>query len=303
MKKFNTSNILYYIGGFIILFAYSFWLGTSWESLTHFQRILITLVTIIVLGSFGTYLKFKTEFTGAGKLLVFAASGVIPLLIYSIEKASGIWPDFKYGSITYESYLRFINQAWLYLDIITVVLLIIIFYIFKDPILTLLVSNFAAFLVQDGTAYIFGYERYSAPYWWMWFLGGVLILAWSLYFHFKEKSEFALWPSIYGLLLILASNTALIYEAKPRLAFELMLLFLSVVMILSSIPLKSKTYLTFGSIGLFWFIGDISYKYFYSSLGFTFTLTIVGLIIIAIGIFFQKYKYDIFTFLKKEGNK
>jgi LPXTG-motif cell wall-anchored protein len=56
--------------------------------------------------------------------------------------------------------------------------------------------------------------------------------------------------------------------------------------------------LVFGTIGLTEFLGRLSWKYFKGSVGFPFTLTIIGILLILLGMFFQKNKKKIDAYIK-----
>ncbi len=283
----------------MVLFSYSFWLTTHWEELSNLIRILLCVVSIIVLGLTGDFLKRNTEFEKAGRLLIFAAAGIIPLLIYSIEKMINIWPGTDTEEIAYFLFLGTIKGAWVLLDLISLIILILVFRLVKDHLLTILVSNFAYFLILDLSGLLFGIKKGTEAHYLLWLFGGIIIATWGIYYYYQKNTIFARWPSIFGLLMIFSATSWLAIVGKNEFGYALLGLIISTAMILVSIGIESKIYLTFGSIGIFWFVDYLVFSIFFDSFGFTLTTLAIGLATISLGMMFQKNKNNLFPFLQK----
>jgi len=62
----------------------------------------------------------------------------------------------------------------------------------------------------------------------------------------------------------------------------------SVLMILFSLFINRNVILVFGAIGLIQFLSRLSWEFFRGSVFFPFSITLIGLLLISLGIFFQK---------------
>src|SRR5437868_11540611 len=72
-KKLNLVSLAYYFGGFMILFAYTVFMGIQWEQLGQGGQVAVSALTIIVLWMVGYFLRHK-GFQTAGNLLIFAGT-------------------------------------------------------------------------------------------------------------------------------------------------------------------------------------------------------------------------------------
>lgn len=294
---FSFSNVLYYIGGFLIVFAISYFLGTNWEELGDAGRIGSTLVFSILFLYLGIRLR-NSGYKTAGAIMLLCATVAIPLLIHSIERAVGIWPvsSYGYGDKSYNSFLGYINTAWVILDVVTLVSCIVMFQRFREPILTLPISHFFWFLMLDALAFLTNNADYSDYYhsWkiksWITIIAGSILVMWGQYYHQKRDNRVGVWPWIYGLAIVLGALVTLRWvSSDAKLLYQILILAFGLTVLIAATKIKSRTFLTFGAIALFWFIQDIAWTYFRESLGFSVVLIISGLLTIGYGIIVQKY--------------
>jgi hypothetical protein len=88
----NFISLAYYFGSFMILLAYTIFMGLEWESLGLTGQIAVSFFTIIALWAIGYFLR-RNGFRVAGGLLIFVGTGIVPLLVFTVQRALGIWPD------------------------------------------------------------------------------------------------------------------------------------------------------------------------------------------------------------------
>ena len=295
--KFSIADTLYYLGGFIIVFAISYFLGTNWEEMGHPARIGFSFILFAFFGSTGLYLR-QTRFKVASSLLLLVSCVSIPLLVHSIEWATGIWLPTNITSdgvpaYTYDLFLMHISKAWVLLELISLFLIGAIFYKLKDPILTLPISHLIWFFILDTSDLLFG--TYQAPDMlmkaYLSLFAGLLLVLWGVYYNKSKDIRVGVWPWLYGLAIMFG---ALIYlrfdvDGSGAIFYQAFILLFGLTALFSATPLKSKTFLTFGALAIFWFIQDLSWTYFQGSLGFSFVLIISGLSTIGFGILMQKY--------------
>lgn len=294
--SFHFANTLYYLGGFVIVFAISYFLGTNWEKIGDFGRIFSSLILMILFGGLGIQIR-KTEFKVAASLLLLIAVVAVPLFIHSVERGIGLWPPQSYpGDLSYQHFLDYINTAWIVLDILTLIISSIVFYIFKEPILTLPIAHFFWFLLLDATNFLNKSESFSFDRKIIVLksvisiIAGVILVIWGIYYYKKEDNRVGIWPWIYGLLIIQGALITLRWEAESfKIFYQILILLFGIGLLAAATPLRSKTFLTFGALSTFWFLQDISWTYFRESLGFSISLGVSGFITIIFGILIQKY--------------
>ena len=299
--SFSIAKTLYYLGGFLIIFSISYFLGNNWESLGNFGRILTTSLLVVIFGYSGMKLKC-TQYKTVGSMLLLAAMVAVPLFIHSVERAIGLWPTASYGlnDLSYENFLGLVNTAWIALDIITLAIAVWAFSKFKDPILSLPVAHFFWFLMLDATNAIVGSHTFDMETLtlkaFVSLIAGSLLVAWGIYYNKKQDDSVGVWPWVYGLAIVLGSLIDLRFvQGNYKLLFQILILAFGVGALLVATPLKSRTFLTFGSIGIFWFIQDLVWSYFTDSLGFSVALLLSGLLTIGFGVMTQRYYKNNFT--------
>ena len=289
-RHLSFANTMYYLGGFIIVFAISYFLGTNWEELGDFGRIVWTIAMMVIFGGSGLYLRGK-KYKIAGALLLLAAVASAPLFIHSVERAINLWPTATLyaGELSYENFLERINTAWVVLDVLSLIVASLAFYKFREPILSLPVAHFFWFLTVDAPGMITKIENHTKS--WITVAAGLVLVLWGVYYNRKKDTQFGVWPWMYGLTLLLGGLISLRWDAEPnvKIFYQLLVLAYGMVALFAATPLKSKTFLVFGAIGTFWFIEDIAWTYFAKSLGFSLALAVSGFLTIGFGMLIQDY--------------
>jgi uncharacterized membrane protein len=88
----NLITVLYYFGGFLALLSFTLFIGMSWDDFSQWARFAVALIALAVTGGLGFWLRFMQKFEVAGGLLLFVATAILPLLVYTIAslQASGL---------------------------------------------------------------------------------------------------------------------------------------------------------------------------------------------------------------------
>ena len=91
-RVLQLGSIISYIGGFLILFALTIFIGSAWDSMSRSLQFFWALVAVAgLLGAGFALRRFPPAWLG-GNLLVFAGAGALPLLIYTFQRLVGWWP-------------------------------------------------------------------------------------------------------------------------------------------------------------------------------------------------------------------
>src|SRR5215207_5737971 len=88
----NLVTVAYYFGAFMILLAYTFFLGLQWEDLGRGGQALAACGTVASLWLVGRLLRGR-GYPLAGNLLIFAGTGVTALAVYSVLRLVDVWPE------------------------------------------------------------------------------------------------------------------------------------------------------------------------------------------------------------------
>lgn len=282
----NLITIAYYFGAFMILLAYTFFVGIQWESLSPGGQLAITAVTIGILGSVGTFLR-RSGFTMAGNLLIFAGTGIVPLLVYTLQLWAGRWPD--YGSLAHEDFYRLVRPQRVFMEIISIIVSVAVVAWIRFPLVVLLPAFWSWYLSMDLVSWIIHSNG------WNWgdtqltvgTIIGVAIIAVGVLLQRYTRKDYSLWLYLFGHITVLAnlSTLALAHEGAVSLLFLASYL----AFVIASVWLQRRIFLVFGALGCYSYVSYLAFQVFDSALGFTFALAVIGLLIVITAVGYQKY--------------
>ncbi|MDA3901118.1 MAG: DUF2157 domain-containing protein [Spirochaetes bacterium] len=280
-------NVLYYGGGLLVISALTWLMKSSWDS---FGAQGITIFSLIYLMSFfiaGYFVYFKNKLIVPGGMLFSIVIAITPLLAFGIMKTFDFWPV----NTNYGDYYIWIKGKWVVLEISTFIVGIIILRLTRFPFHMFLIAFTLWFFSMDIVPILMQTDAFT------WTdralvskIFGVLMLFAAYIFDIKYEKDYSFWLYLFG-LITLTSGLSVFYndETLMLLAFGM----IHILMIGVSIVLERNVFLVFGTIGVMEFLSRLSYKYFKDSPMFPFTLTLIGVGLIVLGIVYQKNKSSI----------
>ena len=285
----NLITVLYYFGGFLALLSFTLFIGMSWEDLSQWTRFLIALIAIIVTGGLGVWLHFIQKIEMAGGLLLFVATAILPLLVYTVSSMAGFWAE---DASFYE--LRF---AVLVMGLISLAGAIIMLYYTRFPLIALPATIFTHLTLIDLVQMIWG-ENFLFPESTA-VISALLILS-GIWMTIYGMKKYAFWVKLYGLVWLIFTFTILFFDSDSILFG---LLYLAVYLIFAGISLylREIVFMIFAVIGIYLYIFNLVFDIFEGSAIFPLILGITGISIVLLAVFFQKYGKRIFR--RKTGGK
>jgi hypothetical protein len=286
-KGLNLVTIANYFGGFLVLLAYTVFIGTKWGSLDSAAQAGVSLLTIGVLWTIGFALRYL-GYVQAGGLLIFAGTGVFPLLVYTLERMIGARP--AAGSYAYgDFYYRTDAPIWIVMEVTSIFVATIILWRIRFSLLVLLIAFWSWFLSMDLLRWIT-----QSPTW-SWgdqeqlvsTLIGVFMLALGIFLQRRTRQDYSLWFYTFGHLIVFTHLTALLLDNESALGLLYLMIYLAFVV--ASVWLQRRVFLVFGAIGSYGYISFLAFDVFEGSLGFVFALAGAGLAIILTTVGYQKY--------------
>lgn len=285
-KRLNLISIAYYFGGFMILLAYTIFMGLEWESLGLTSQLAVSFCTIVVLWAIGYVLQRK-DFRIAGGLLIFVGTGIAPLFVYTVQRALGIWPDDS--RYAYKDFYQIVAQTWILLEIVSITVAAIVIWRVRFPLISLLISFWTWFLSMDLIHWM------AQSDYWTWseteqivgaLMGaGMLILGFFL--QRKTKQDYSFWLYLFGHIILFTHFSALALEKEGLLGIIYFVVYLSFVV--ASVWLQRRVFLVFGALGSYAYLSYLAFRVFEGALGFAFALAGIGLIIVLSAVGYQKY--------------
>lgn len=272
-KKLGIAEILYYIGGGIVFLGIAIFLSQNWSTLGFGTKVLATLGAGVAAYIVGVLFSRdeRTETVGSAFYLISAL--VMPIGLHVVFDNAGLDAN-SYGSQTFISGILLAMYALSYV-------------VFRKNVFTLFSILFGTWLFFSLTSYMIG----GGPYFesWKFYEYRVLVAGISymlLGYAFSKNERAPLSNFLYGFGILGFLGAALTlggWEPNQNVFWELIYPGLIFGALFLSVYIKSKSFLTWGTLFLMAYIIKITSEYFSSGLGWPLALVIAGLSMIGVG--------------------
>jgi len=283
-RKFglNLVTLADYFGGFLALLSFTFFVGMNWADLTDWAHLGVTLGAILVIGALGVWLRFMRGYPTAGGLLLFVATAVLPLFIFTVLKLLGAWPA---DASFYD--LRFVL---LYLCLGSLAGALTVLILTRFSLIYLIVAALVHVTTLDIDQIIRG-ARDSITDLTAATCGGLILLGIALTLWGKKPHTF--WFKLYGLVGLQIAFTSLFVDSD-NVFFGLLFLFVYLIMVGLSLRFREVIYLIFGAIGVYTYITRLVFDTFEGTVYFSLLLGAIGLSIVVLAVLYQRYRARLF---------
>ncbi len=269
-KPLNIAEVLYYIGGIIIFVGVMILIAQHWIELNTFTRILVTLGSAIAAYVTGAIFTKYEKFEPLSHVFFLISALLSPLGLSIFMNEVKISLSFIQTQVLISSILMitYLLSYYFFKKVLFIIFAVIFgtWFFFSltnlmlqdNPLVTTLHLNEYRFLFTGLSYILLGY-------------------------FFSKREEHSLSDPLYGfgVIAFLGASFALGgYSPKQNMFWELIFPLINFAVIYLSVYLKSRAFLTFGTIYLMVYIGKITAEYFSSSLGWPISLMIAGLTII-----------------------
>jgi len=268
----GISHILYYIGGAVVFLGIFVLIWQHWTALSSATKVLSTLGSGIAAYIAAVFLSREGRLEFASRALYFISALVMPLGLHVTFYVSGLDTG-SHGVQSIVSSILLVTFIFSYL-----VNRKTVFLLFNIIFGTWLFFSFTSFIVGGRPGFDWEFSAYRV-------LCTGLVYA-LLGYYLTETPHRALTGALYGFGVFCFLGAALaLGDWKPHQNWFWELVFPGLVfgVMFLSVYLRSKAFLTFGSIYLIAYIFKITSEYFAQSLGWPLVLVLTGLGLIAIG--------------------
>ncbi len=280
--SFNFTNILYYLGGLIAIGAMTLFMNLGWESFGGWGIFFISLAYAAVGLKLTTKFQDNNYSIPAGICATFAVA-LTPLAIYGLQQALGVWPD----ESVYREYHRYIKWHWIYMELGTLAVGVFVCWRYKYPFLVMPIAVTLWYLSMDVAIMIMG-EQYDYQFRAlisMYF--GLLMISTAFWVDFRswQTADYAFWLYIFGVMTFWGGLTS--QESDSELS-KFIYCCVNLGMVFTGVVIMRKVFVVFGAIGICIYLGHLAWDVFEDSWFFPIALTAIGLLVIYLGIMWQK---------------
>ncbi len=279
---FNFTNVLYYLGGLIAIGAMTLFMNLGWESFGGWGIFFISLAYAGVGLKLTSLFQEKGHAIPAGICATFAVA-LTPLAIYGLQQALGLWPD----ESVYRGYHRYIKWHWLYMEFGTLIVGVVVAWRYKYPFLVMPIAVTLWYMSMDVAVMIMGdqYDFTLRALVSMYF--GLLMIFAAFWTDLRSagKTDYAFWLYMFGVIAFWGGMTA--QESDSELS-KFIYFCVNIFMIAVGVVIVRRVFVVFGAIGACLYLGHLAQEVFEDSWLFPITLTAIGLLIIYLGLLWQK---------------
>ena len=281
----NPTSILYYLGGCIAIGAMTIFMNLGWETFGGHALSAIALSYGLVTLLLAEYFQKNSLTIPAGIMAALTVS-MVPLFAYGIRSVLGYFDT----DTTYRIFHRNVDARWIIIELSTVLagLLVMLRYRIGFILLPLCVALF--YLSMDLVPFLYYPEHFLMGFYprvAVWFGLCMLVAALVTDLHDHSSQDFAFWLYLFGVLTLWVGISV---ESSSLLSAKLLYIGFNLLLIVVGTCLMRKVFLVFGGLGLLIMLGDLSRTIFRDSIGFPFSLTVLGLLTIGIGLWWQRYE-------------
>ncbi len=293
---FDIVHLLWYAGALVVIGAMGLFSTLAFSAMGGQALTVTALVYAALFGWAGHYLWHDKGLPTPGGLLIAIAVSMAPLAIYGVQDAYGLWSQFGKPGTVHDFYV-WIKGSWIFMEIATIAAALIALRFYRFPFIVLLMAVALWFMSMDIVPWITGAKlgdwdtsrRVS-----VWFGLGILVAAVIVNLS-QRRGDFAFWLYLFGVLTfwggITASSGGSNFDKALYCAMNAGFLVLAVA-------LGRRVFAVFGTIGIAIYLGDLASKLFADSLLFPFALSLIGVGIIALGLYYHRHQAAIGGFIE-----
>ncbi len=287
VPKFTSTHVLYYLGGLIAIGAMTLFMNLGWESFGGAGILSISALYAVIGLKITNVLSAKSLAIPAGICATLVVC-LTPLAIYGLQQWLGVWPD----ESVYRDYHRYIKWHWLYMELGTLAVGVIIAWKYKYPFLIMPIAVTLWYMTMDITAMISGEDITWELRTLVSLYSGLLMVGLAFWVDIRthHKADYAFWIYIFG---VIAFWGGLSFQHSDNELSKFIYFCINLLMIGVGVLLIRRVFVVFGAIGSCGYLGHLAYDVFSDSWLFPIALTAIGLGIIYLGILWQKHEKTI----------
>lgn len=285
---FDIVHLLWYGGALIVMGAMGLFTTLAFSQMGGDALTATALVYAALFTAAGHYLWTVKRLRTPGGLLIAVAVSMAPLAVYGIQDAFDAWG--KFGNPTkIGDFYAWIKGSFVLMELAAIAAAALALRFYRFPFIVLIAAIALWFLSMDIVPWITGLpsgdfetsRRVS-----IWF--GLGIIAAAIAVNGRQRTgDFAFWLYLFGVLTFWGGITAT--SGGTALA-KAMYCAMNVGFLAIAVFLGRRVFALFGTIGIAIYLGDLAEKVFRDSMLFPFALSLIGIIIIALGLYFHRHQ-------------
>ncbi len=297
----TLTTLLYYGGGLLALIAYAIFLGVQWPDLNSGARIALSAASLLAVGAIAEWLLRTQSYRLPGELLQVVAVAIVPLFVYALLDAAGIWPQDP-SSYTYQHYYQPASDAlrrqyqidltWARMGVAgaTMAGALFAFRLSRSPFVLIAAIASVISLFLDASIQIQGsHLRYvwHTPQALVVATIGAIVLGAGILIRNRTERDYSPWLLLTGLA---ALAVGLSFKAFPENAagWGALWVIVALVILALSVPLQERLFAVAGLAAIFAYCAKLVFDVFQSATA-ALVMAFLGLLVLGAGLLYQRF--------------
>lgn len=289
--SFAMAHLLYYFGGLLAIGAMTLFITLGFDAFGSPAIIGICLCYAVAVGGLARYFYQKNLLIPYSLSLGFIVC-LVPLLVFAIEDSLGVWDSGTH----YQDYHVWINWQWIMMELATLAVGAIMVWRFRRAFLMLPIAVTLWYLSMDIVPMLNGGEldfdlRLDVS-----IIIGLALILLAFWVDVRQDrsdgQDFAFWLYIVGVVTFFGGLSGNYFDGSPT---QIVYLLIYLAMLVVGILIRRKVFVIFGAMGIISYMSYLAYKVFEDSMIFPLIVTLIGLGIIFLGVYWQKNQDAIYT--------
>lgn len=299
---FSFTNTLYYFGGMVAIGAMSLFMTLGWQSFGAWGLLAISTAYLVACLKVADHLKGRQLPVPAGILATLAVV-LVPLIVWCAQQGLGLWPPG--GLSSYSAYHTHINWRWLTLEFATLAAGVVMLWRYRLPFMVMPIAVTIWYLSMDAANALMQPEGH-----WDWtfmrdvsLVFGMATCCIAMWVDVRSRratqpewrQDYAFWLYLYGTIMFWGGLSLRDSDSEWGKAGYCLI---NLVLVFGGAVIGRRVFTVFGGLGVAMYLGYLSHKVFGDSLMFPFALTLIGLGVVGLGIWWQRNEDRINTLFK-----
>jgi hypothetical protein len=279
--SFNAAGVGSYAGALLIIGAMSWWLVEGWSLLTGPQVFMVGIAYTSVFLGLGVWMNKRPHLHLPASLSITVAVCVTPLITYGLQHWLGFWeinfPGYFFGGPLLN------RDGRLTLELTAIISGLIALWYFRFSLLTVPIFIASWVFAMDVATHLMNAptvpwtvaQQMSLYY-------GAALLALTFTADRLKKPNWIFWGYLIGLMAFWGGLTS---HSGGTEFTKFIYLLTNLGLIGLSVYLRRKTFVLFGAMGVFIYVGHLAYRVFDQALLFPFILSAIGLTLLLGGVY------------------
>jgi hypothetical protein len=290
---FSFTNTLYYFGGMVAIGAMTLFMTLGWQTLGAWGLAAIALAYLVACLKVADHLQGLHLPTPAGILATLAVC-LVPLLVWAVQSGLGLWPPGR--GANYRDYHTLIDWRWMTLEFATLAAGVVMLWRYRLPFMVMPLAVTVWYMSMDvanalmqnqgfdwqftrDVSLVFGIGTCAVAMWVDVRSRQAALPAW--------RQDYAYWLYIFGALMFWCGLSLRSSELElAKLGYAL----INAALLFWGAAIGRRVFTVLGALGVAGYLGYLSHRVFQNSLLFPFALTLLGLGVVWLGIWWQRHE-------------